>query len=89
MGLPLAGVGKSPQGNPEGRLRPLVSWSGDVSYGAAEIANASAYPELRCIVQGLHSIGSPTEHAKTGGGWIVPSPETIQGFSAVCWMFGR
>ena len=84
MELPLIAVGAGPSGT-----EPLTSWSGDVSYGTAEIANASAYPNIRVVKQYLVSIPEPTEHASTRGGWLKPDSTNIAEFSAVCWMFGR
>ena len=84
MGLPLSAIGSGPSGGD-----PLTSWSGDVSYGAAEIANASAYPNIRVVQQQMVSIPDPTDHAQTSGGWFKPAPTNMGGFSAVCWMFGR
>lgn len=84
MGITLSGLGAGPTGS-----EPLTSWSGDVSYGAAEIANSSAYPLVRVVVQADISLTAPTEHAVTGEGWRLPSPTNMPGFSAVCWMFGR
>ena len=85
MGVNLAAVGAGPKAD-----SPVVSWSGDVSFGKDEIANASAYPDLRVVQQASVSlVDGPTEHASTGGGWFRPSPANMGGFSAVCWMFGR
>ena len=85
MAVGLSSIGAGPAGT-----LPLKSWSGDVSNGAAEIANASAYPLLRLAVQQRVSLpDGPTEHANLGSGWFVPAPHTVGSFSAVCWMFGR
>ena len=80
MGIPLAGLGAGPTG-----AEPLTSWSGDVTSGAAEIANSSAYPLLRVVVQADRALAAPTEHASTGAGWMRPSPSNMGPFSAVCW----
>ena len=85
MGIALSQVGKGPKSN----LTTLTSWSGDVSDGKAEIANAGSFPLLRVAQQASVSLATPTEHANIGQGWRIPSAENIGGFSAVCWMFGR
>ena len=92
MGVTLSGVGKGSH-NPfrgEGN-HSLVSWSGDVSDGQAEIKNASAYPLMRVVQQSMvsrpPSLG-PTEQAATSG-WFRPAPSNMGSFSAVCWFFGR
>lgn len=87
MAVSLSDVGAGPHAS-----LPLQSWSGEVTDGRAEIANASAYPLLRLATQAMVSLpDGPTEHAKLGlsGSWFVPAPATVRGFSAVCWMFGR
>ena len=84
MGITLSGLGAGPTGS-----EPLTSWSGDVSDGAAEIANSSAYPLVRVVTQADSALAAPTEHASTGAGWRIPSPANMGAFSAVCWMFGR
>ena len=64
----------------------------DVSDGAAEIANSSAYPLIRVVKQATVARSpplGPTEHAQTEGGWFRPGPCNMGPFSAVCWMFGR
>eukprot|EP01052_Picozoa_sp_SAG31_P034719 SAG31_NODE_4096_length_3591_cov_2.039805_3_plen_492_part_00 len=91
MGVTLSGVGKGVhnpfvgQGN-----HSLVSWSGDVSDGQAEIKNSSAYPLIRVVQQAMVSRPlAPTEHASTSSGWYRPAPSNMASFSAVCWFFGR
>ena len=84
MGITLSGLGAGPTGS-----EPVTSWSGDVSDGAAEIANSTSYPLVRVVVQADSALAAPTEHANTGAGWRVPSPANMGPFSAVCWMFGR
>jgi hypothetical protein len=50
MGVTLAGVGKGPHNPFVGQGgHALVSWSGEISDGQAEIANASAYPLIRAV----------------------------------------
>jgi hypothetical protein len=93
MGVTLSEVGTGPDGHGQ-----LVSWSGDVTDGQQEIANASAYPLLRLAVQGTVGLPAPTEHAHLVTGslnarsfpsWFKPSSANVGPFSAVCWMFGR
>ena len=93
MGVTLSEVGTGPDGHGQ-----LVSWSGDITDGQQEIANASAYPLLRLAVQGTVGLPAPTEHAHLVTGslnarpfpsWFKPSPANVGSFSAVCWMFGR
>ena len=86
MGLPLSGLGKGTTGTD-----PLTAWSGDVTSGAAEIANASAYPDVRVVQQRMVSLAEPTEHASSSSGWNRAGGPGFDmgGFSATCWMFGR
>ena len=79
MGITLAGLGAGPTG-----AEPLTSWSGDITHGAAEIANSSAFPLVRVVVQADSGLAAPTEHASTGDGWRLPAPDREFGrFSAV------
>ena len=58
MGVTLSEVGTGPDGHGQ-----LVSWSGDVTDGQQEIANASAYPLLPLAVQGTKiSVNQQIKH---------------------------
>ena len=86
MGVTLSGVGKGPDAHPL-ILSPLTNWAGDVSDGAAEIANSSAYPLIRVVKQGTVARSpplGPTEHAQVAAGWFRPAPTNMGAFSAVC-----
>ena len=64
--------------------------SGDLTSGAAEIANASAYPDVRVVQQQTVSLSSATVHAATSGWGRAGGPDVnMAGFSASCWLFGR
>ncbi|HEY1082043.1 MAG TPA: sialate O-acetylesterase [Prosthecobacter sp.] len=55
-------------------------------YPQAETA-AAALPQLRMFTVRQHSTRTPQEDCE--GEWLVASPETVQGMSAVAYFFGR
>ena len=98
MALPLQGVGAGSRGH-----EPATSWSGDVTDGSAEVAEAGKYAATIRIVQQRASspclVCIPFQDRKrctcsspqknTSAVWLRPNPQSVGTFSAVCWMYGR
>lgn len=59
---------------------------GGVRDADAEVA-ASAFPSLRMFSAAVRGAGEP--EADVRGAWVVSGPDTVKGFSAVAYFFGR
>lgn len=65
------------------------TWGGVLNY-EQELRDAANYPEIRLMTVGLKTAVRPEDDfAAVGGGWQVCSPETVDGFSATAYFFGR
>lgn len=59
--------------------QPITDWENEVA--------AASYPQIRHL--GVAQTQSLVPLSTVKGQWQVCSPETVQGFSAVCYFFGR
>lgn len=66
-----------------------TSWDNVTSSAADEAILVNDYQDMRMITQASAGSSTLQTHASTGGGWFYPTADSIAGFSATCYFFGK
>jgi len=66
---------------------PMAGWPGQPIVDGPEAIKQANIPDIRLFTVEMNSIKTPQDDCK--GSWLICSPETVSGFSAVGYFFGR
>jgi len=61
----------------------------EVNNSAAEVEDSLSYPNIRMIYSKLVTAATPSEDVVVKHPWIKPTKGFIEGFSALCFLFGK
>ncbi|HXD78641.1 MAG TPA: sialate O-acetylesterase [Puia sp.] len=68
---------------------PLGGYPGQPVYGAQEAMVSARDNNIRLFKVGQQASLNPVKDVQTASGWVPAAPETVRGFSAVAYLFGK